>query len=84
MARREAGELQEHFQWLSEEASSALSGEELARSARSGRRLHLPGAPRRQAGIDLLQAAAAKLSQRPTLSGRSVGQRPQVSEFKAG
>ena len=26
----EAGELQEHFQWLSEEASSALSGEELA------------------------------------------------------
>jgi NTP pyrophosphatase (non-canonical NTP hydrolase) len=58
----EAGELQEHFQWLSEQASSALSGEELAAvGAEMADVLIYLVRLADKLGVDLLQAAAAKL-----------------------
>jgi NTP pyrophosphatase (non-canonical NTP hydrolase) len=58
----EAGELQEHFQWLSEQASSALAGEELAAvgAEMADVFIYLVRLADKL-GVDLLQAAAAKL-----------------------
>jgi dCTP diphosphatase len=58
----EAGELQEHFQWLSEAASAVLAGEELAAvgAEMADVFIYLVRLADKL-GIDLLQAAAAKL-----------------------
>jgi dCTP diphosphatase len=58
----EAGELQEHFQWLTEEASRALAGDDLAAvSAEMADVFIYLVRLADKLGIDLLQAAAAKL-----------------------
>jgi dCTP diphosphatase len=58
----EAGELQEHFQWLSEQASSALAGEELAAvGAEMADVFIYLVCLADKLGVDLLEAAAAKL-----------------------
>jgi dCTP diphosphatase len=82
----EAGELQEHFQWLSEEASSALEGEELAAvgAEMADVFIYLVRLADKL-GIDLLQAAAAKLE----VNGRRYpaekvrGSARKYREFKA-
>jgi NTP pyrophosphatase (non-canonical NTP hydrolase) len=83
----EAGELQEHFQWLSEEASSALSGEELAAVGAEVADVFIYLVRLAdKLGIDLLQAAAAKLE----VNGRRYpadqvrGSARKYREFKAG
>jgi len=82
----EAGELQEHFQWLSEEASSALAGEELAAvgAEMADVFIYLVRLADKL-GIDLLQAATAKLE----VNGRRYpaekvrGSARKYREFKA-
>jgi dCTP diphosphatase len=82
----EAGELQEHFQWLSEQASSALAGEELAAvgAEMADVFIYLVRLADKL-GVDLLQAAAAKLE----VNGRRYpadkvrGSARKYREFKA-
>jgi dCTP diphosphatase len=58
----EAGELQEHFQWLTEEASRALAGDDLAAvGAEMADVLIYLVRLADKLGVDLLQAAAVKL-----------------------
>jgi dCTP diphosphatase len=58
----EAGELQEHFQWLTEQASRALQGEDLAAvgAEMADVFIYLVRLADKL-GVDLLQEAAAKL-----------------------
>ncbi len=58
----EAGELQEHFQWLTEEASRALAGDDLAAvGAEMADVFIYLVCLADKLGVDLLHAAAAKL-----------------------
>jgi dCTP diphosphatase len=82
----EAGELQEHFQWLTEEASRALVGDELAAvgAEMADVFIYLVRLADKL-GVDLLQAAAAKLE----VNGRRYpaekvrGSARKYREFKA-
>jgi dCTP diphosphatase len=82
----EAGELQEHFQWLTEEASHALAGDALAAvgAEMADVFIYLVRLADKL-GIDLLQAAAAKLE----VNGRRYpaekvrGSARKYREFKA-
>jgi dCTP diphosphatase len=82
----EAGELQEHFQWLTEEASRALAGDDLAAvgAEMADVFIYLVRLADKL-GIDLLQAAAAKLE----VNGRRYpaekvrGSARKYREFKA-
>lgn len=83
----EAGELQEHFQWLSEAASSALAGEELAAvgAEMADVFIYLVRLADKL-GVDLLQVAAAKLevNARRYPADQVRGSARKYCEFKAG